>query len=434
MLADVDYVIMGAGIPLTVPGILDNLSEGKTATFPMDVQGSDEDYHTEFSPEAFWTAAGKPELAKKHLKRPNFVPIVSSVVLAQSMLKRANGKGPTKGIQGFVMELPTTGGHNAPPRGFRYDPVAKSHAIDLNKRGEPVYGPKNKVDLSKFAKAVKDKVPFWMAGAYAHADKFKDAIKLGAQGVQCGTVFALAKESGMDDQTRKDILKTLAQGDMDVFTDPVASPTGYPFKVLELKNTLSDDKVYAQRPRLCSLGYLRSAYMDDNRKIGYRCPAEDVDAWVRKGGDVEATVGRKCLCNALMANVGLGQTRKYENKDSDGETKLYVEDRLITIGDEINLARKFMKQDENGDWNYSAAVIVDYLRSEWEEYTSRQKVYDFFRTGPRRTGLHWIISPSTKPLVPSRKLHLAPFILHHIIKKGVWPKDKHASVHSSRST
>jgi nitronate monooxygenase len=84
-------------------------------------------------------------LAERTLKRPSFVPIVSSVVLAQSMLKRANGIGPTRGIQGFVVELPTAGGHNAPPRGFRYDPVGKTHAVDLNDKGEPLYGSKDEV-------------------------------------------------------------------------------------------------------------------------------------------------------------------------------------------------------------------------------------------------------------------------------------------------
>ena len=29
-----------------------------------------------------------------------------------------------------------------------------------------------------------------------------------------------------------------------------------------------------------------------------------------KGGKVEDTVGRKCLCNALLANIGHAQTRK----------------------------------------------------------------------------------------------------------------------------
>jgi NAD(P)H-dependent flavin oxidoreductase YrpB (nitropropane dioxygenase family) len=373
MLADVDYVIMGAGIPLKIPGVLDKLSEGMDVTFPIDITGSVETHSIQFSPNHFWSAAGKPSLAeqKLKLKRPAFVPIVSSVVLAKSMLKRADGKGPTKGIQGFVVELPTAGGHNAPPRGFRYDPVAKTHAVDLNDKGEPIYGPKDEVDLLKFLQASHG-LPFWMAGSYAHPDKFSEVVKMGAQGVQCGTLFALADESGMDKDTRQEILSAIAEKDLSVFTDPVASPTGYPFKVLKLDNTLSNDDNYEARPRLCSLGYLRTPYIDDDGKIGYRCPAEPVEDWVKKGGEIEATKGRKCLCNALCANVGFPQTRAV--KADTGDKMIYVEGKLITIGDEVNNCRRFMKQDETGRWGYSAAEVVDYLKSEWNESLLRNEI------------------------------------------------------------
>jgi nitronate monooxygenase len=229
MLADVDYVIMGAGIPLYVPGALDALAIGEDATFPIEVFGAD-DYSIKFSPTEFWKKAEKPELSSLRLKRPKFLPIVSSVVLAQSMLKRATGKGPNKGIDGFVVELPSAGGHNAPPRGFRYDPVSKSHAVDLNEKGEPIYGPKDEVDLDKFKASVRD-LPFWLAGSYAHADKLTKVMDLGGSGIQVGSMFALSKESGMDPATRQAILASIAERDLDVFTDPVASPTGYPFKV-----------------------------------------------------------------------------------------------------------------------------------------------------------------------------------------------------------
>jgi len=374
MLADVDYIIMGAGIPLHVPGALDAFAENKDATFPIDVLGSDETFSIEFSPKDFWAKAGKPELANAKLKRPKFLPIVSSVVLAQSLLKRATGSGPTKGIDGFVVELPSAGGHNAPPRGFRYDPVARSHAVDLNEKGEPVYGPKDEVDLEKFLTAAKG-LPFWLAGSYAHADKFCDILKLGGAGVQVGTAFALCKESGMEDATRQRILSNIAEGDVEVFTDPVASPTGYPFKALQLSNTLSDDKVYAARPRQCSLGYLRTPYIDEETgRLGYRCPSEPVGDWVKKGGEIEATKGRKCLCNALLANVGLAQTRKY--KTESGEQELYTEDKYITIGDDVNFCRKFMKQAEDGTWSYSAAEVIDYLKSEWKESEARKELSD----------------------------------------------------------
>lgn len=385
MLADVDYVIMGAGIPLHVPAVLDNFAQGQEATFPVDVAGTDKHFSIRFSPQEFWTNAGRSDLIEplNTLKRPNFIPIVSSVVLAQSMLKRASGTGPTKGIDGFVVELPTAGGHNAPPRGFRYDPVSKSHALDLNEKGEPVYGPKDEVDLSKFVKAVKG-LPFWFAGSYAHVDKFHEILEMGGAGVQVGTLFSLAKESGMDAGTRDEILARIAAEDMEVFTDPVASPTGYPFKALELSNTLSDKDVYANRPRLCNLGYLRAPYMDTNGHIGYRCPAEPVEDWVKKGGDIEATQGRKCLCNALCANVGLAQTRKYKNGDT-GETDLYVEDKFITIGDDVNFCRQFMKQDsETGTWSFSAEDVVNYLKSEWTASKARKEVTEaVFGTGTK---------------------------------------------------
>lgn len=369
MLAGVDYVIMGAGIPLRIPGVLDNLADGQDAAFPVDVHGSEENMEITFSPKSFWNGAEPPVLA-----RPKFIPIVSSVVLAQSFLKRADGKGPTKGVDGFVVELPTAGGHNAPPRGFRYDPVSKSHAVDLNERGEPIYGEKDEVDLEKFRKAVKG-LPFWLAGSYARAEKLEEILQMGGAGVQVGTVFALAKESGMESKIKQQILRTILEKDMSVFTDPVASPTGYPFKVLEIPETLSEEAVYMERPRVCSLGYLRTAYLDkESGKVGYRCPAEPVNDWLKKGGEIEATKGRKCLCNALCANVGLPQTRFVTQED--GTRVTYVEQQLITIGDEVNFCRRFIKEEEDGSLGYSAGDVIDYLKSTWDEHQARREVKD----------------------------------------------------------
>jgi len=382
MLADVDYVIMGAGIPLQIPGVLDNLSENLDTTFPIEVQGTDQTYEISFSPKKFWNSSGKPWLAERTLKRPSFVPIVSSVVLAQSMLKRANGIGPTRGIQGFVVELPTAGGHNAPPRGFRYDPVGKTHAVDLNDKGEPLYGSKDEVDLEKFKAAVKG-VPFWLAGSYAHPEKLSEIKELGGAGIQVGTLFALSNESGMETKMKQSILEEIANSDMEVFTDPVASPTGYPFKVLQKQGTLSDESVYANRPRVCSLGYLRTPYIDSiTGKIGYRCPAEPVKDWLKKGGDIEATKGRKCLCNSLMANVGLPQVRHV--MEENGEKKTYVEDMFITIGDEVNECRRFLERNQDGTWGYSASKVVEYLRSDWNERQAQKSLTEIIVSEPTK--------------------------------------------------
>ena len=182
MLADVDYVIMGAGIPTKIPGILDKLSKGEDCKLPVEVAGASDDaeYAQTFSPTEFWTKAFKPELAEKELKRPAFLPIVSSVVLAQSLLKRADGEGPNNGIDGFVVELNPAGGHNAPPRGFKFDPDSTD---GLNEDGEPKYGPKDEVDKIKFLKAAHG-LPFWFAGCYGRPDKFHEVIDAGGNGVQ----------------------------------------------------------------------------------------------------------------------------------------------------------------------------------------------------------------------------------------------------------
>ncbi len=143
--------------------------------------------------------------------------------------------------------------------------------------------------------------------------------------------------------------------------------------MLELEGSLSEKDKYLDRPRVCNLGYLRTPFLRDD-KIQYRCASEPIDdyrkcllycqnerdsgkrarsrqllgsmilekpvrytvrsqrnafsailTWqppkltcliffncaVKKGGDMAATEGRKCLCNALMANAGLPQVRVF---------------------------------------------------------------------------------------------------------------------------
>ncbi|GAX18777.1 hypothetical protein FisN_26Hh076 [Fistulifera solaris] len=345
MLADVDYVIMGAGIPMAIPGFLDRLAQGEACSMSLDVEGKlptgmAATFH--FSPAEFWANAGKPALSSTPLQRPSFLPIVSSVVLAQSMLKRATGAGPTRGIQGFVIELPTAGGHNAPPRG----------SMQLNELGEPVYGPKDQVDLQQFQQATQG-LPFWLAGSCA--DKFHQVLAMGGQGIQVGTAFALANESGMTDHVRQSTLQRLMNDSTQVFTDPHASPTGFPFKVLQIPDTLSETNVYEQRPRVCNLGYLRTPFVTEQGTINFRCAAEPVDAYIKKGGTLEATEGRKCLCNALCADAGYPQVLS-GNKKEPG---------LVTMGDDVAFCRRFVKQDE-GKWGYSANDVMDYLLKEYE--------------------------------------------------------------------
>jgi len=174
------------------------------------------------------------------------------------------------------------------------------------------------------------------------------AIASGAHGVQVGTAFAFCEESGLEPAIRQRFLASIASGDGDIYTDPVASPTGFPFKVAELEGTLSEAGVYEERPRLCDLGYLRRAYVRADGTLDYRCPSEPVDDYVRKGGKIEDTVGRKCLCNALVTNIGMGQRR----------INGYEELPMLTSGDDIASVRAFITPDH---LSYHARDVVESL-------------------------------------------------------------------------
>ena len=102
------------------------------------------------------------------------------------MLRRASGR-----VDGLVIESPTAGGHNAPPRG----------KLQLNAAGEPVYGERDRVNIAELRELG---VPFWLAGGYGNADKVREAMDQGAAGVQVGTAFAFSEESGMRPDLKRD--------------------------------------------------------------------------------------------------------------------------------------------------------------------------------------------------------------------------------------
>ncbi|MDR2401238.1 MAG: nitronate monooxygenase [Deferribacteraceae bacterium] len=294
MLAGADFVTMGAGIPREIPGVLDRLSDNDEAEIRLTVAGSTsaDDYRISFDPKRY-------EVSK--LKRPSFLAIISSNVLALTLAKKSNGE-----VNGFIIEGATAGGHNAPPRG----------GCALSEKGEPIYGEKDTVDLAKIKEIG---LPFWLAGGYSIKGKLKEAMALGAQGIQAGTAFLLCEESGLVHRLKELLIKIKC----DVFTNPFASPTGFPFKEVKLDGTLSEPEVYSKRPRMCNLGYLRERFRNPDGSLGFRCAAESIKAFIAKGGSADLANKSKCLCNALFANIGLG------NVYSNG----YSEAPLITAGD-----------------------------------------------------------------------------------------------------
>lgn len=322
MLAGVDVVLMGAGIPSEIPGVLDLLAEHRPVALRLDVKDLPEGAreYVRLSPLEHWGMPPPP------LRRPWFLPIIASNSLATLLARKASGR-----VDGFVIEGPTAGGHNAPPRG---EPR-------FNARDEPVYGVRDEVDLAK----IRDLgLPFWIAGGAGRPERLREALEAGAAGVQVGTLFAYCDESGLAEGLKRSVLAHAARGEVDVRTDARASPTGFPFKVVDWPE---NPAAGVRRERICDLGYLREAYVTPAGKIGYRCPSEPEDAYVRKGGRLEDTVGRACLCNGLMATIGLAQIR-------DGGR---VEPPIVTSGDDLTTIAEFLA----GRPRYTAGDVLDYL-------------------------------------------------------------------------
>jgi NAD(P)H-dependent flavin oxidoreductase YrpB (nitropropane dioxygenase family) len=316
---------MGAGIPREIPGVLDAFAEHRPARIRFDVEGlapGEAEYLT-FDPQPHGADASIP------LDRPRFIPIVAAHSLAATLARKATGR-----VDGFVVEGPTAGGHNAPPRG----------ELRLNERGEPLYGERDAVNLDRLREL---ELPFWLAGGAGSPVHLRQALTSGAAGVQVGTLFAYCEESGLADQLKRTVLEHARRGDLDVFTDPRASPTGYPFKVVRWPGS---DVARAMRTRRCDLGYLRTPYRREDGRIGYRCPAEPVEDYVAKGGARADTDGRQCLCNGLMANIGHPQLR-------DGGIE---EPPLLTSGDDLLTIRAFL----GARTSYTAADVIDYLLGE----------------------------------------------------------------------
>jgi nitronate monooxygenase len=327
MLAGVDYVLMGAGIPRHIPAILDRLAAGEPVELTLTVEGasSADSFVTRFDP-AHFTGGRIPWLV-----RPKFLAIVASATLAIMLVKKSQGK-----VDGFVIEGHTAGGHNASPRG----------ALQTNSRGEPIYGRRDEVDLDAFRKLG---LPFWLAGSYGTPEKVAEAIAAGATGVQIGTAFAFCEESGMDAAIKQQTIQMSRAGTTDVLTDPLASPTGFPFKVLQLQGSTSEPTVYEQRERVCDLGYLRHGYQQTDGSLGWRCPGERVDLYTKKGGAEGDTIGRKCVCNGLLANIGLAQIRKRSG----------AENVMVTCGNEVAEIYKYLSNSEAT--SYSVKQVLDFL-------------------------------------------------------------------------
>ncbi|MGE6737331.1 nitronate monooxygenase, partial [Streptomyces sp. NPDC059900] len=392
ILAGVDCVLVGAGVPGHVPELTRQLTRMRPVSIRLRLEGTEEDYVHTFDPAAVLGRTrlgtdqgcqcggpgggqggrrggegsgcrGKPAQDTRQvqdiritplaptarvlqsttahppatpvtgittpLRRPHVLAIVSLPLLA-GYLARDEATVP----DGFVIETHGAGGHSAPPRG----------KWQLDARGEPLYGPRDHPDLAKMAKI---NIPFWLAGGTAHPQRLAAARALGAAGVQVGSAFALCEESGLQPGLRQALRNRAHAQQLKVRNDPKASPAAFPFKVAEVPGTLSDPVVRTARRRVCDLGYLRAPYRTAGGAIGYRCPAEPEAAYRRKGGSASDTEGRLCLCNGLLATAGLGQ-RQPRGQD---------EPPVLTLGQDLD----FLSDLSPDGGPYRAIEVVRWL-------------------------------------------------------------------------
>lgn len=326
ILAGVDYILMGAGIPSEIPRVIRELSNHEKTTISIAVENASTRYYLSFDPS---TIIDSKTVATV---KPKFLAIISSHALAAYLNRDADVRP-----DGFVVEGVSAGGHNAPPRGN----------TPIGSDGQSQFTIKDDADIEKIRATG---LHFWLAGGYATPEKLTYAIAQGAVGVQVGSIFALSHESGITQGLRQRVLTQLAEKTLNVITDPLGSPTSFPFKYVELVETISEDREFESRVKLCDLGYLRTIVERPNNRIVYRCSGEPNKTFAFKGGANGATEGKKCLCNALLSNIGLPQVR------ATG----YQEAALITLGSDLAGEAALLAIYPDG---WSAVQAINYLLS-----------------------------------------------------------------------
>lgn len=339
MLAGVDGVIVGAGNPDGLPAICSQLArhEAVTRSLPVLYAAPGEQFAIAFDPKA--VAGGA--LVQAPLQRPAFLAIASLEELVKALAESAS-----EAPDGFIIEHHTAGGHNANPVG----PMKKDD------EGQPIYGERDEADLALIRSFG---IPFWLAGGYGSSARLQDALAAGACGVQVGSVFALAEESGMKPEYRSAILRELRNGtdDASLVKTTIFSPTGFSFKVVQLKDTLSDDDVYEARRRMCDIGLLQQRGFSKpdeggTRTLFQRCAAAPIESYVSHRGIERNTEERRCLCNGLLASVGLGQVKKLSGEWAE-------EPAIVTLGNRLDGVRRLSRQ---GQTPYHVEdVVVDIL-------------------------------------------------------------------------
>lgn len=176
----------------------------------------------------------------------------------------------------------------------------------------------------------------------------KAALASGAEGLRVGTLFAFSDESGITTEIKRQVVELSMSGKAEADTDPRISPTGFPFKVLEMAGTLSYDRAIDARPKRCDSGYLRAAYRKEDGTIGFRCASEPDREFLKKAAMAAKSPAANACATPSPGTIGMAQANK------DG----YTEKAVVTTGDQVKETRRVPPPRTT---HYSANLVIDYL-------------------------------------------------------------------------
>ena len=188
---------------------------------------------------------------------------------ARRCVKKANGR-----VDGFIVEGPTAGGHNAPPRGELTAQRTRRADLRRARRRRP------RQDRASWG------CPSGWPAATARPDVLcAGAGRRGRRACRSARRSRYCAESGLRDDSSR------PAGAGAPGARPTSSPTrwrrptGFPFKVVPARRHASRAGVLPARPRICDLGYLREAYRDARRRRSASAARPNRSSvYVSKGG------------------------------------------------------------------------------------------------------------------------------------------------------
>ena len=176
MLAGVDIVIMGAGIPREIPAVLDAYADHQPARLRFEIEN----------------LGRRRQRPISRLRPP--IRAVATRPLVVRVFSPSSLRHPRRDTR-CARRLAASMDSSSKARQRAGTTPRRADRCVSNDRGEPLYGERDVVDLADMRSLG---VPFWLAGGTGSPNSLADALNAGAAGIQVGTLFAYADESGID--------------------------------------------------------------------------------------------------------------------------------------------------------------------------------------------------------------------------------------------